>query len=193
MSFPNLFKYHSVSDHANSIASYLPGGKVFESKNIIGTNIRNFIEGLSVELKRVETELINFSSGMIVDSGNNALLEEWEKQIGIPDDCFPGTGTIAVRESHVVAKLLSFGAQTAADFEAIALALGLIVTVEAGEDNPVSGDVFTFTFPFTYSISTDELKFVITVEYATLDDITVLECFFNKIKPAHCLVVFIPV
>ena len=187
----NLFKKHDFVQHGNSLASYLPGGPIFEAAFISGSNIRGLLEGFALELVRVEQELINYILAYGLE--NSLLLSEFESSIGIPDVCFLATGDFADRTAKVFAKLASNGVQTVEDFENIATILGISVTVIPGIDAVPAvsdpkftiviehaldiSDTFAYDFPFTFRLS----------------DISVLECLFEKLKPANCRVLFVEV
>lgn len=181
---------HSIAEHARSLAAYLPNGRVFEAKNIDGSNLNQLINGLSGELRKAEGYLLTLEEEYFPDK-TVLYIEEWERAVGIPDDCFPGTGTIDERMSHIIAKLSSLGIQTAGDFEALALLFGQVVEVI-----PLSSLAFPpYSVPF---FPTDaRSRYVIIVQgvdlvsgvppydvpFDLLVGQTVLECLFNRLKP----------
>ena len=54
------------------------------------------------------------------------LLTRWESAVGIPDSCFPGTGTIDERRAHVLLKLAKMNVQTAEEFVTLGISLGFL-------------------------------------------------------------------
>ncbi len=59
------------------------------------------------------------------------LLTEWEKSLGLPDDCSIGeVDTIGKRQSAVVSKLISTGGQSKSYFIGIARTLGFSIEIE---------------------------------------------------------------
>jgi uncharacterized protein YmfQ (DUF2313 family) len=194
-----MIEAHNITQHTNSLAAYLPGGKLFEAARLSTTNFRKFIEGLADELKISEGFLISYQDQYDVRT-TELLVDEWEKALGIPDDCFKGTGTIEERRRDALAKLGSLGVQTAQDFENLAALFGITAIVQTGVD--VGG--FPLTFPFVL-LSTQQSKFTIVVNYSiiggdrfpltlpfTLGDESadILECLFRKLKPANCQIFF---
>ena len=174
---------------ANYIARYLPNDKTFAAKNIEETNLRLLLRGMACEFIKADEQLKLYSDEVIPDA-TIKLLAEWEQAVGIPDECFSGTGGLDERRNDVLVKLVALGAQTANDFESIGAAFGVTVTATPGLD---SGETFTggdsearhtlvldvaaegsggFPYPFP-------LPFVSST-------INLLECLFNKIKPATC-------
>lgn len=184
--------------HVNSLADYLPNGIMFEAKNINDSNFRQLLRGLSHELFTAQGYLCTLEEEYFPDA-TTLFLNEWEQALGIPDDCFSGSGTIIERRRDIVVKLSALGVQTADDFVALALVFGITVTVTA-----LSEEAFPpFPVPFT-PVSLPDARFIIVV---TGDDIlgsvppynvpfdlivgeSILECLFNKLAPENCKVIF---
>lgn len=178
---------HSLKQHANSISSYMPGGPLFRAKFIEGSTIRRLIEGLAVEVANAEDFLKLLQDEFLPDK-TTLLLSEWEKLLGIPDDCLPLSDDDDIRRQFILIKLASLGVQTVDDFQNLADLFGVTATVIPGLDaipvppDPkftiviefVAPDGFPYTFPFTFGS----------------DTIAILECLFNKLKPANCVTVF---
>lgn len=178
---------HTVSQHADALAAYLPGGRLFAGKYRAGSDLRKVIEGLAVELANAENFIALLQDEFLPDT-TVLFLDEWESALGIPDGCFSGTGTQEERRQAILVKLAALGVQTVADFENLAAIFGVTATVLPGEEatpvppDPkftiviefVSPDGFPYTFPFIFGSET----------------IAILECLFNKLKPANCVVEF---
>jgi len=184
-----------------SLAAYLPGGPLWESAMVPGTNLNAVMAGLSGILLDVEVFNEVYSSEFIPSSQGTSFLEEWEDAVSIPDDCFPGQlePDRTVRRLHVIVKLALLGAQTADDFERIALILGSVVEVSSLAENILP----PYSVPFTPA-DLQESPFIIVVEgddiatavppYSVPFDLSssesILECLFKKIKPVNCNVLF---
>lgn len=194
---------HSKLEHTDTLAAYLPGGDLFVSKKIEGSTFRNLLSGLACELLNAEAYLKVLQQEFIPDQ-TVAFLSEWEKALSIPDDCFDGEGTDDIRRRDILAKLASLGVQTVEDFEALALIFGIVVNVESGI---ASNETFPLTFPVIFPLDDAEARFTIIVQFTTTagvfpytfpitlgdDSIIILECLFNKLKPANCQVIFRPI
>ncbi len=127
-------------EQAQSLRAYMPSGRLFN-----GDNFKNWMLGLAGELIRA-TELIETYSQEIIPDNTVLLIDEWESALGIPDDCFPGTGAVAERRLHVLVKLASLGVQTAQDFIDLAALFGITVTVaRAWVIDTVSYDSVSFS------------------------------------------------
>ena len=178
---------HNIEEHTKALADYFPGGKLWTAKNIQNTTMRNLLVGLSRESLRAEGYLKALQEQFIPDRTDN-FIDEWERALGIPDDCFNGEGDLDERRRDVLVKLASLGVQTVEDFQNVANLFGITATVMPGEEatpvppNPrftiviefVSPEGFPFTFPIIFGSET----------------IRVLECLFNRLKPANCVTVF---
>ncbi len=188
-----LFPFKTVSQMATSFANYLPGGKLFIAKNDPLKNLQKYIQGISEEAVRANN-LLNAYNEQFYPDKTVDFLEEWERAVGIPDECLVSVGlTIQERRRDVLTKLAGMAAQTAQDFEDVATAFGISSTVVGGKDPLVSPvivpdktarftivvifippEVFPYTFPFTFGS----------------DQISVLQCLFRKMAPANCQVLF---
>ncbi len=194
---------YSLSQHARALAAYLPNGKMFEAKNIQGSNFNQLLRGIAGEMRTVQGFLGTLAAEYFPD--NTVLfLDEWERALGIPDDCFDGTGSADERRTHILVKLASLGIQTAQDFIDLAALFGAVAAVTPGADT-AAPSVFPMVFPLILDGPADELRFTIIVRL-TAPDVdrfplqfpftfgsrlaTILECLFNKLKPVNCRVVF---
>lgn len=189
---------HSLTKHVRSLAAYLSNGKLFEAKNLLGSNLNQLLHGLSGELRTAEEYLVIFEDEYFPDK-TVLYLDEWESALGIPDGCFPGTGATAERLENILIKLAALGVQTAQDFIDLALRFGKVVDVF-----PLSDHAFPpYAVPFT-PVQLHEARFVIVVSGVDLTtnvppydvpfDLTegesLLECTFKKIKPDNCSLIF---
>ena len=193
---------HSKLEHTDTLAAYLPGGDLFVSKKIDDSVFRKLLSGIACEVLNAEGYLKLLQQDFIPDS-TVAFLDEWERTLSIPDECFDGLGSDDIRRRDILAKLASLGVQTVQDFEELALLFGLVVTIQPGA---TSNQVFPFTFPLTFPANAQDARFTIVVQFTPSttfpytfpfplgdDSITILECLFNKLKPANCQVIFVAV
>ena len=141
-------------------------------------------------------------------ANTTAFLEEWEASVGIPDDCFDTSGTIAERRLNIIAKFALMNVQTRQDFIDLAALFGFTVIIEMVED--LGADTFPLTFPFTFQFS-DPLvtNFVIFVTFIGAGPvvapgfpytfpilfappgINIVQCLFNKLKPVDVKIKFL--
>lgn len=121
----DLITRHTKTEMISSLAAYLPGGELFESAYIPGSNFNALLAGLSGELLRAENFMFLYNSQFIPDE-TTVFIEEWESAVGIPDNCFTisSSDTNEQRRLNILVKLASLGVQTVADFENLAVILG---------------------------------------------------------------------
>lgn len=199
-----IFKRRDIEQYTDSLAAYIPGGELFAAKSISGSNLRSMLRGLAWEMYRANGYLREYANDAIPDRTYH-LIDEWEEALGIPDECFSGSGTIDERREAVLLKLAALGIQTADDFVNLAQMLGYVVTIESA----VGYATFPLTLPFILLGSAKEARFTIVVSYATGGDVFppatlpltlpfilggadlgILECLFRKLKPANCNLIF---
>jgi len=192
---------HSIEDHADALADYMPNGRLFESKKIGHSNYRQLLRGIGSELFTAEGYLVSLNNEYLPDQ-TVLFIEEWEAALGIPDDCFFASESIDGRRKNILVKLASLGVQTANDFEALGDIFGVAVDVNAGFD---FNSTFPATFPFIFFDSVTDSRFTIIVDFTVEEasrfpltfpfafgsnEIAEIECLFEKLKPANCNVIF---
>jgi uncharacterized protein YmfQ (DUF2313 family) len=197
----SIFEPHTLEEHTDSLSAFLPGGCLFEAKDIAGTNLRKTLTGLSGELKRMEDALIQFTSEYD-PSKTTSFITEWERMVGIPDACFDTSGTIEERRKHIVAKSFkSLGVATEQDFIDLAAFLGFTITIEHPEEFLLPYDV-----PFTPEVGLPRSRFVMIINGSGISEnnppydvpfipgggSNILTCLFDKLKPANTLIIYNP-
>lgn len=196
----NLFVLHNDQEHAEILAQYLPGGEVFAGKADSDKNLFKLLLGFATQYRLIEQRLeLAFEQYDIRDTVD--FLSEWESAVGIPDECFSGTGTDQERLRDLNVKFLSDTVVTNDDFVAVAAIYGVTVTITNGIDDIVT---FPLTFPTEFSdirtarftmivefMVDDALKFPLTFPIPFGDEtIEVLKCLFRKLAPANVDVIF---
>lgn len=189
---------HSVAEHARALAAYMPNGRMFEAKNLQGSNFNQLLQGIAGEIRTTEGYLVTLEAEYFPDE-TTLFIPEWEQALQIPDDCFPGTGTDDERRTHILIKLASLGVQTAEDLVDLALLFGKVVNVF-----PLSEEAFPpYAVPFT-PVSLPEGRYVIVVTgedlvtnvppydvpFDVVDSESLMECLFKKLKPENCALIF---
>lgn len=195
-----LFARRDIDQYADSLAAYMPGGALFASKSVQNSNFRKLLQGMAGELFTANGLLREYSREILPDQ-TVQFIEEWEKALGIPDDCFSGSGNLNDRRRDILVKLAALGVQTEQDFIDLAALFGIDIDIIHGTET------FTFpiTFPATFFNSLRESRFTIIVVFTVPtvnrfeytfpfifggEEIGILECLFEKLKPANCKVIF---
>ncbi len=190
----------TAADYLEQLKTLLPPGQAFPRE--AGTTLHDLLDGMSIELARVDAR----AEALPVEANpasTNELLSDWERVVGLPDKCSGVLEqTLQGRKNALLAKLSSTGGQSPAYFIELASALGYAVTIEeyrpfrAGRS--YAGDLLTNgPWVFTWLIRAPETS-VITFRAGasaagerlrTWGNDT-LECKINQLKPAHTIALF---
>jgi uncharacterized protein YmfQ (DUF2313 family) len=190
----NLFKKVNLEKMSESFSIYLPSGKLFDSRSRLKSNFRKMINGLSEECLRAHN-ILRVHNDQYYPDYTLDYLEEWESVLGIPDECFFVSGEgIRKRQENVIVKLARMNVQTQKDFVELARIFGLEITVHGGLDPIVNYGDFAndkearFTIVILYQPTT-EFDYTFNFNFGG-DAIGLLQCVFEKIRPANCQVLF---
>jgi len=190
-----LFKTHTQEQHTQALADFLPSGELYIAKNVSQSNIRKWLRGLSGTFENAESLLVLWDKEMDVRY-TTQLLEEWERTVGIPDDCFTTDGTIAQRRTNVLVKLAALGVQTESDFINLAALYGIGIEIWHGIDH----GGFIFDFPMIFFPNARAARFTMIVRYYLEESsgftfdfpiefgaaiLAFLQCLFAKLVPAN--------
>lgn len=195
-------KCHTQEEQATSLAQYLHNGKIFQLKNVAGSLLRKLLLGWSVELQRAEQKVKETSLNHNIFE-TTLLIKEWESALGIPDECFPGTGDIETRRLAVLIKL-GVALVTEEDY----INLGKLLGIEVKIRHLTEADevFFPLPFPLPFSSVDTEAKFTMIIQLPKalaecvfpLDfpicfnptPSTQIECIFRKLRPANVKLIF---
>jgi uncharacterized protein YmfQ (DUF2313 family) len=195
-----LFNSYNLEEHTNSLVAYLPGGDLFEAKNDPSSVMRRLFAGLAGPIKQADDVMNDLTYQYDINCTTD-LISEWEHALGIPDECFPGTGDIETRRQHVLIKLASLGVSTAKGFVDLAALFGFTAEVKTSG----SGfGIFPLDFPAAFFQYPQEARFTlyIILDSANVPEVfpfettkfpipffsdvsNIIECLFNKLKPAN--------
>jgi len=188
---------HDIEDQTDALADYMPNGRLFEAKKINNSNYRQLLRGIGGELFTSEGYLISLNDEYLPDQ-TVLFIEEWEKALGIPDDCLSIAESNDERRKNILIKLAALGVQTVEDFENLSDIFGVDVIVKAGFDvetefpgiffDSISDSRFTIVVDFIVEAAS---RFPLTFPFVFGDgEIAILECLFSKLKPGNCNVLF---
>lgn len=99
-----IFKTPTLDETANQFADHLPMGKVWEAKRVADTNLRGLIVG-SARPFNISQSFIELLSNEFDIDQTTLLINEWEKSVGLPDDCIGQLSTIEERRDAVSQRL----------------------------------------------------------------------------------------
>lgn len=191
-----LFPTHSIDEITDSLANELPGGAVFEAKNMSDSIFRQLLSIFSYETKRFEDMVLSFSTECDINN-STVFLSSWERMMGIPDHCFTGTGTLAERRRDVIVKLAGMNISTEAEYIALAAKFGYVITITPG----TSEGGFPKKFPFIFFSNDKDRRFSVIIRIQGVsggnrfpytfpitfrqDIVSLLRCIYDRIKPAN--------
>lgn len=179
---------------ADISAQYIRNDELHLAKSVPNTVFRKMLLGIAEEELRFRAktdEVYNDYDPRVTTN----LIEEWEKTVGIPDDCLTNTGTLQERRDQVLFKLTSFNVTTKQQFEAVATALGITVVIRSGGDPGIG--VFPLDFPITFlPDGAPQFTIIADLPIALQSNpiSNTLLCLYNRLKPANTEVLlrFIP-
>lgn len=189
----------SADDYRSALASLLPVGPAWPTD--ANSVLQRFLGALAAEFARLDARAALLWAE--VDPARTAeLLADHERVVGLPDPCVTTVQTVAERRKALQGRLTSVGGQSKQFFINLASRLGYSVTI----------DEFTSAAQATAAgvlFSGDEWAHIWRVNVPTSVGVTpfragagsageplrawsdeVIECQFNRYKPAHTRVLF---
>jgi uncharacterized protein YmfQ (DUF2313 family) len=195
-----MLEVRTKEQQADILAQYLRDDRLHQQKNKDGSVLRKILIGIASGWLDFRDK-INEVANEYNPKNTTALIEEWEEFVGIPDSCIPVASTLEQRRKNILLKLAGINATTAKQFKNIALILGYSIEVSNG----VSTSTFPLTLPFlliseasapftiviTLPISAQTSGFPLTLPFTLSEqEPVILNCLFNKLKPANTQLFF---
>lgn len=184
---------------ADLLARYLPDGYAWKAKWIDESFLRRLLRGFGKEFSNIEQRNAWLKRELNIFTTTD-LIENWEKEYGIPDNVFTTEGkSIEDRRLNIIIKEMMNGADNAPDWEYIAQQFGFNCRVYAGTDKAK----FTYTFPINfidvpkYTIVVDLYDVVPPTEFTLIftayfgeNRVNLLKKVFEIIRPADCVIIY---
>ena len=144
---------------------------------------------------------LNALIGEIFPCSTYELLTEWEATLGLPDPCVGELDTVQQRVQAVCAKFAARGGQSKTYYHQVAEALGFVIqiteytpfTVGWSVGSPLYGKSWAHTWRIT---AVEDHIWYFEAGVSTAGDPLrvwgnrLLECVFERIKPAHTILLF---
>lgn len=129
------FQAHTLEQHQQALAQYLPNDRLFLAKTLKGKNLYKLLMGLGGELQRMDEIFQSVWDGTnILTTIDPNYISLWEGFVGIPDNIFTQTTSLSIEErrQNILIKLRSLGVLTEQDFIDLAALLGVSITIKHG-------------------------------------------------------------
>ncbi len=197
-----LFNPYSIDEQALMLAHHMPIGKAWAKSFDPNSNLGKLIRGLGIEIYRLQLLTQEISVEIDLNKANDLLIE-WEKSLGIPDECFSTNKTIEERRTQALLKLGNFGGvQEASDFVRVASVFDIDIEIITGS---IRG-TFPLEFPLIFFDTTKSARHTILVRIINvigegtffplpfpipfvLSGQTFLQCIFDILAPANVKVI----
>lgn len=191
---------YSVADYTSALQGLLPTGLVWPRKN---DGVQSAVlRALAQSYQKSDDSALALLEGAFPATAT-IMLTDWEKTLGLPDDCAIGENdSIAIRQKAILSKLFSTGGQSANYFIGVAKALGYEITIQvyrqARAGMSVCGDPLNGEdWPSTWLVTAPQT----TMTYAQAGQSYAgdplrswgnrrLECRLSKLAPSHTIVKF---
>ena len=190
-----MLKERTQPQQADILSQYLRDDSLHEAKNRDDSTLRRILLGLA-------SEWLNFRNKIneVVNEYNmqktTLLIQEWERFVGIPDNCISVASTIEQRRLNVLLKLAGINATTEKQFKNVASMLGFNIEVSNGVTTAIFPALISeasapFTIVITLPSSIQPSGFPLTFPFPlTSQQPAILDCLFSKLKPANTQLFF---
>ncbi len=188
---------YTIEDYTKALISLAPQGLAWNWKP--NSVMHAVLRGLARSYQSSDLDAIQLLSGAFPKTAT-VMLPEWEKTLGLPDDCAIGEmDSLPKRQGAVVSKLVSTGGQSKAYFINYAAGLGYTITITEFRParcglsvcgDPLNGE----DWPFVWRVNAGDTA----ISYA-LSGVSYcgdplrswgnryLECKFNLLSPPHTI------
>ncbi|ELT9610111.1 TPA: YmfQ family protein [Raoultella planticola] len=190
----------TTDDYRQALQALIPTGRAWPRDP--DTVQAAVLRSLAASFQRSDNDALGILSGAFPQTAT-IMLPEWEKALGLPDDCSIGeVDTIAKRQNAIVSKFISTGGQSKSYFIGIAKALGYNITIkeyrQARSGLSACGDGLNGDdWPFVWLVEGEETN----ISYARVglsycgDPLRSwgnrqLECRLSALSPSYTLVKF---
>lgn len=195
------FSPNTIEQNTQSLANYLPNGKLFNAKNIEGSNLRLLLQSIAGEFTRLQNKIYEVSTEYNINNTTN-LIAEWESAVGIPDSVFTNTVSLVNRRAQVIMKLAKMNLVTEQDWISFAAYLGYNIQII----HPSSNNIFDYDMDFYFNDNNSISRFVMIIKFVDMpepesifdqdfdflfdDNDMILIPIFEILKPANVRIIY---
>jgi uncharacterized protein YmfQ (DUF2313 family) len=189
----------TATDYKEQLKKLSPEGKAWPIED--DSNWVRLLDAIAQECARIDAMGVLLIDESFPDT-TTLLLENWERVLGLPDECSELGESTAIRRLNVLSKIASRGGQTPQYYINIAAGLGYTITITefnqfrvgiSSVGDPLYGEEWEHAWQVNAPLnSIIEFK----VGQSAVGDALRewgndrLECVMNKLKPAHTVVIF---
>lgn len=119
--------------HGRLLRQLLPPGQLFTTDP--DSNLQRLLNGLGGELEAVERTAEQVPEQLDPSIGSWSIAD-WERVLGLPDDCGPAPESLEERRRAILGRLLAGGDLARPTYLALAQALGYTVAIQEGTAQP---------------------------------------------------------
>lgn len=130
------------------LQSLLPKGQFWNRRE--GSMLTNLLEGFAVELSRIGERIDELMEEKDTRYTSD-LLEEYETEYGLPDECSDADASVTERRSVVRARALSRSGLNAQYYIDVVEAYGFDASITLYPDDPILTDIFHWKLTITYT------------------------------------------
>lgn len=185
--------------YAEQLDALLPQGLAWPRES--DARMRALTRGLAEEFARVDARGDDLLREVLPNT-TVEMLEDWERAAGLPDTCVATTQTLQERRNAILSRLANTGGQSRAFFIELAAYLGFTITIT--EFRPFmagigrAGDAL-YGEEWRHAWRVNAPQTTIIAFRAGLSAAgeplrkwgnELLECVFNRVKPAHSVLLF---
>lgn len=192
------FTAPTLEQTTRQLASNLPDGRCWEAKNLAGTNVYALISACGAEFREIQKQIETLAREFDVRL-TDQLLPDWERSVGLPEECIGQFGTLVDRRNAVILRLRKIPFVTKQEFEQLAFDLtGLSVTLVPGAEI----EIFPLSFPLPFAVGNSYFKLHVIFNdtiggFPYLFALPflrgpsqIIECVFRQIISATVLLIF---
>jgi len=114
------FYVQTVDEALSFLAEHLPTGRAFDKKYDNESNLNKFLKGAIVPGIREIQKLYRYFASEFNVYTTRDRMPEWERSVGIPDNCIPLGATLEERRAEVIARLSKVPLVTLDDLQKLA-------------------------------------------------------------------------
>jgi uncharacterized protein YmfQ (DUF2313 family) len=185
----------SASAYLQLLQKLLPSGSAFNRED--GTTLAGVLSAFADEFARVDGRVETLLREADPRT-TTELLTDWERIVGLPDECAPQLGSVAERRNAVTLRYSNLGGQAKSYFINLAARLGFTITItefkpfQAGSKagDPLTNEAWRNTFRVNSPAETVRTFKAGSKAGEPLAEWgnDILECTINRVKPAHTVV-----